>query len=78
VTETETIENEAEETGVALGPLFTAGALLVVAGIVRRRKLALAAGLAAIWADQRTHFGRDLKERVKQRVKAQAKARSTS
>jgi hypothetical protein len=78
VSTTETIEKEAEQTKVELGPLFTAGAVLVAAGILRRRKLALAAGLAAIWADRRTQFGRDLKERFKQRVKAQAQARSTS
>ena len=68
VTETtETTETEAEQTKVVLGPLFAAGALLVAAGIIRRRKLALAAGLAAIWADRRTQFGRDLTDRLKSR-----------
>ena len=67
VTETtETTGKEAEQTKV-LGPLFTAGALLVAAGIIRRRKLALAAGLAAIWADRRTQLGRKLTDRLKSR-----------
>lgn len=67
MTVTEKIEKEAEQTKVELGPLFTAGALLVAAGILRRRKLALAAGLAAIWADRRTQFGRNLTDRLKSR-----------
>jgi hypothetical protein len=68
VTVTETTQQEEEQTEVVLGPLFTAGALLVVAGLVRRRKLAIAAGLGAIWADQRTQFGRDLRARLKARL----------
>ena len=67
MTVTEKIEKEAEQTKVELGPLFAAGALLVAAGIIRRRKLALAAGLAAIWADRRTQFGRNLTDRLKSR-----------
>jgi hypothetical protein len=65
VTVTETIEKEAEQTGVELGPLFTAGALLVVLGLIRRRKLPVAVGLGAIWFDQRSKLGRDLKELFK-------------
>ena len=64
---TETIQKDSEQTKVELGPLFTAGALLVAAGIIRRRKLALAAGLAAIWADRRTQLGRNLTDRLKSR-----------
>ena len=67
MTVTEKVEKEAEQTKVELGPLFTAGAVLVAAGILRRRKLALAAGLAAIWADRRTQFGRNLTDRLKSR-----------
>jgi hypothetical protein len=78
VTVTETPQEEAKSTGVELGPLFTGGALLVALGVIRRRKLAIAAGLGAIWLDQRSKLGRDLKERFKQRVKEQAKAPSTS
>ena len=67
VTETTETTEKAEQNEVVLGPLFTAGALLVAAGIIRRRKLALAAGLAAIWADRRTQFGRNLTDRLKSR-----------
>jgi hypothetical protein len=45
--------------------MFTTGAILVVYGILRRRLLAVAAGLGAIWLDQRSGFGRALKKRVK-------------
>jgi hypothetical protein len=65
VTVTDTIEKEAEGTEVELGPLFTVGAVLLGLGLIRRRKVAIAAGLAAIWADQRTGLGRDLKELFK-------------
>lgn len=67
MTVTETTEQEAERTEVELGPLFTAGAVLVGLGLLRRRKAAIAAGLAAIWADRRTQFGRDLTARFKGR-----------
>jgi hypothetical protein len=56
---------EPEERNVELGPLFAAGALLVVYGLFRRRVLAAAAGLAAIWLDQRSDFGRSLKEKAR-------------
>jgi hypothetical protein len=77
-TQDEGTRTELESKGVELGPLFTGGALLVALGLIRRRKLAVAAGLGAIWLDQRSKFGRDLKERFKQRVKERAKAPSTS
>jgi hypothetical protein len=65
MTVTETNQKDEEQSGGVLGPLFTAGALLVVIGLVRGRKLAIAGGLAAIWADRRTQFGRDLSARLK-------------
>jgi hypothetical protein len=78
VTVTDSIQEETERTGVELGPLFTGGALLVALGLMRRSKLAVAAGIGAIWLDQRSQLGRDLKARVKERVKARAKAPETS
>ena len=52
-----------DRRSVELGPLFTTGAILVGLGVVRRRKLLVAAGLGAIWLDQRSELGRSLKER---------------
>jgi len=54
-----------EKRKVELGPLFTAGALLLWHGLLRRRALAGALGVGAIWLDQRSKFGRGLKERVR-------------
>ena len=54
-----------ERRVVALGPLFTAGVLLLLYGLRRRRPFALALGLGAIWLDQRSALGRELKERVR-------------
>ena len=78
MTVTDSAQEETERAGVELGPLFTGGALLVALGLIRRSKLAFAAGLGAIWLDQRTELGRDLKKRVKESVKARAKTGSTS
>ena len=50
---------------VELGPFFTSGVLLLGYGLLRRRALAVALGVGAIWLDQRSKFGRDLKERVR-------------
>jgi hypothetical protein len=61
---------------VELGPLFTAGVVLLGYGFLRRRPLAVAAGLGAIWLDQRSEFGRALKKRVRSAAKAQIKARA--
>ena len=61
------VEEEApvvEEFDVSLGPLFTLGAVLMLLGVLRRRPLAVVAGLAAIWLDQRSELGRRLKEQV--------------
>jgi hypothetical protein len=71
-------EPEHEDYAVGLGPLFTSGVLLLVYGLLRRRGLAIAAGLGAIWLDQRSEFGRALTKRIirsameKEQVKAHA------
>jgi hypothetical protein len=57
-----------EEFDVSLGPLFTLGAVLVLLGVLRRRPLAMVAGLGAIWLDQRSELGRRLKEQVRART----------
>jgi hypothetical protein len=54
-----------ERTDVELGPLFTLGAVLLALGLIRRRKVAIAAGIGAIWTDQRTELGRKLKAKVR-------------
>jgi hypothetical protein len=56
---------EPEKFDVELGPLFAAGVLLVVYGLVRRKALAAAAGLGAIWLDQRSELGRSIREKAK-------------
>jgi hypothetical protein len=50
---------------VELGPLFATGVILVAVGVVRRSALLVGGGLGAIWLDQRTAFGRGLKERAR-------------
>ena len=66
---------EAEQNwDIELGPFFTAGVLVLAYGLLRRRKFAVAAGLAAIWVDQRTEIGRDLKRRIRSKMKEQIKA----
>jgi hypothetical protein len=65
---------EPENYEVELGPFFTAGVIVLAYGLVRRRGLAIAAGLGAIWIDQRTEFGRDLKRRIRRAMKEQIKA----
>jgi hypothetical protein len=54
-----------KERKVELGPLFSIGVVLVVYGLLRRRMLAAAAGLGAIWLDQRTELGRSVKEKAR-------------
>jgi hypothetical protein len=70
-------ETEKDKYNVELGPFFTAGALVLVSGLVRRRKLAIAIGLGAIWIDQRTELGRSLKRRIRiamnEKIKAQTR-----
>jgi hypothetical protein len=58
---------ESKERNVELGPFFASGVLLVVYGLLRRRRLAIAAGLGAIWVDQRSELGRSVKERARAR-----------
>ena len=58
-----------EERDVSLGPLFTLGAVLMLVGLLRRRPLALLAGVGAIWLDQRS----ELSQRLKAQIKAHAR-----
>jgi hypothetical protein len=67
-------DSEPESYDVELGPFFTAGVLVLAYGLLRRRKLAIATGLGAIWIDQRTAFGRGLKRRIRGAMKEQIKA----
>jgi hypothetical protein len=60
---------DVHDVQVSLGPFFSLGALLVIIGVLRRRPLALVAGLAAIWVDQRSAFGQRLKERIRARAR---------
>jgi hypothetical protein len=57
-------DSESGGRDVELGPFFTAGVGLLAYGLLRRRWVAAAAGLAAIWLDQRSELGRSVKERV--------------
>ncbi len=56
---------ESDKYRIELGPLFTAGLVFLVYGLLRRRPLAAAAGLAAIVLDQRSELGRSLKEKAR-------------
>ena len=71
-------QSEDENYEVELGPFFTAGVLVLAYGLLRRRKLAVVAGLGAIWVDQRTEFGRALKRRIRSALKEQIKAHARS
>jgi hypothetical protein len=53
---------------VSLGPLFTVGAVLVGIGAIRRSLPLVAAGAAAIFADQRLPASQRLKERLRKRA----------
>ena len=65
---------ERTEPDVSLGPFFAAGALLLVFGLLRRRKLAVGAGLVSIWIDQRSELGRGVKKRIIARTEQLAPA----
>lgn len=65
---------EHKQRDVELGPFFTAGALLVVFGLLRRRKLAVGAGLVSVWLDQRSELGRGLTRRIRARSEQLAEA----
>ena len=58
----------------SLGPFFTAGVLLLAFGLLRRRKLAVGAGLFSIWIDQRSALGRGLTKRIRDRAEQMAPA----
>jgi hypothetical protein len=68
---------EPENYDVELGPFFTAGVIVLAYGLVRRKGLAIAVGLGAIWVDQRTEFGRGLKLRIRRAMKEQIKAHAS-
>ena len=65
-----------EETqyDVELGPLFAAGVIVLAYGLLRRKRLLVAFGIGAIWLDQRSEFGRNVKQRADAALKAQIKA----
>ena len=63
-----------DDAGVGPGPLFALGALLLLVGLLRRRPLVLAAGVGAIWLDQRSELGQSLKAQFDDSLKAQIKA----
>jgi hypothetical protein len=56
---------EPDKFDVELGPFFLPGAGLLAYGLLRRKVLAVAAGLGAIWFDQRSGLGRSLKEKAR-------------
>ena len=56
---------EKRKVNVELGPFFLAGVVLVSYGLLRRRVLAAAVGLGAIWFDQRSEVGRSLKAKAR-------------
>jgi hypothetical protein len=66
----------ADELEVSLGPLFTLGAVLLIYGLLRRRPVFMAGGIAAVWLDQRSELGRSLKARVRGTVEEQIKGRA--
>jgi hypothetical protein len=51
-----------------LGPLFTVGVVLVGLGAIKRALPLVAAGAAAIVADQRLPASQRLKDRIRKRV----------
>ncbi len=63
-----------DDAGVGPGPLFALGTLLLLVGLLRRRPLVLAAGVGAIWLDQRSELGQSLKAQFDDNLKAQIKA----
>lgn len=77
-----TVENERatgiQERHVDLGPFFALGAVFLVLGIFRRSLLAVAAGIGAIWLDQRSELGRALKTRLDRALKARIKGYARS
>ena len=60
---------------ISLGPFFTAGVLLIAFGLLRGRKLAVGAGLASMWIDQRSALGRGITKRIRDRAEQLAAER---
>ena len=58
---------------VELGPLFATGVIALAYGLFRRKRLLVAFGIGAIWLDQRSEFGRNVKERADAALKARIK-----
>ena len=58
-----------EERAVDLSPLLAFGAFLVLVGLLRRRPLALAAGVGAIWLDQRSELGQRVNAQITSHVR---------
>jgi hypothetical protein len=56
---------ESGKRDIELGPFFSVGVVLVVYGLVRRRLILVAAGLGAIWLDQRSDLGRSVKQKIR-------------
>jgi len=56
---------ESGKRDIELGPFFSVGVVLVVYGLVRRRLMLVAAGLGAIWLDQRSDLGRSVKQKIR-------------
>jgi hypothetical protein len=67
-------DSEPESYDVELGPFFTAGVIVLAYGLIRRRRIAIAAGLGGIWIDQRTELGRGVKRRIRRAMKEKIKA----
>jgi hypothetical protein len=61
---------DSSERSINLGPLFLLGAVLLLLGLVRRRPLVVALGIAAAWADQRFPFGLTLKRRLDAKLRS--------
>jgi hypothetical protein len=54
-----------ERSDVVLGPLFTAGVVLIGAGLLRRSPRLTAAGVVAVVADQRLPVAQRLKDALR-------------
>ena len=65
---------EHAEYDVELGPLFASGVIALAYGLLRRKPLAVIVGIGAMWLDQRSEFGRNVRMRADAALKAQIKA----
>ena len=57
-----------ESGDIELGPFFTAGVVLILVGLRRRRPLPIALGVASILFEQKTEPGRALRRSIRQAV----------